>query len=249
MRYSRRAAGCSPSAVLVLTGLGDEHRGIEAVAAGAQDYLVKGLVDGQLLSRAIRYAIERRRTEEQSASSTHLRARGENARLERGLLPIPLVDDTVRSLRTTARAGPALLGGDFYDLVQDRDGTVHALIGDVSGHGPDEAALGVAADRLAGVGARRRRRTRRTATLHELLVAERALGRGVRHRGDGRCPPRRRHAGLRWPATPAAAGRGTGSPPRCPRSGAGPRRDRRRDWPATEVRLPARWRSCCTPTA
>src|ERR1041384_2916739 len=37
-----------------------------------------------------------------------------------------------------------LLGGDFYDVVQDSDGTVHALIGDVAGHGPDEAAVGVA---------------------------------------------------------------------------------------------------------
>jgi serine phosphatase RsbU (regulator of sigma subunit) len=33
-----------------------------------------------------------------------------------------------------------LLGGDFYDLVQTRDGA-GSLIGDVSGHGADEAAL------------------------------------------------------------------------------------------------------------
>ncbi|MYZ07155.1 SpoIIE family protein phosphatase, partial [Streptomyces sp. SID2999] len=37
----------------------------------------------------------------------------------------------------------ALLGGDFYDAVRTPDGTVHAMIGDVCGHGPDEAALGV----------------------------------------------------------------------------------------------------------
>jgi serine phosphatase RsbU (regulator of sigma subunit) len=36
-----------------------------------------------------------------------------------------------------------LLGGDFYDVVQSADGWVHALVGDVCGHGPDEAALGV----------------------------------------------------------------------------------------------------------
>lgn len=133
-------------AVIVLTGLADEHRGIEALGAGAQDYLVKGQVDGALLTRAIRYAIERRRAEE-SARQLHeseLRAT-ENARLERGLLPLPLLHDP--GLGVVARYRPgrdrALLGGDFYDLVEGADGTVLALIGDVSGHGPDEAALGV----------------------------------------------------------------------------------------------------------
>ena len=43
-------------AVVVLTGLADEHLGAEAVRAGAQDYLVKGHVDGALLNRVIRYA-------------------------------------------------------------------------------------------------------------------------------------------------------------------------------------------------
>ena len=44
-------------AVVVLTGLADEHLGAEAVRAGAQDYLVKGQVDGSLLKRVIRYAV------------------------------------------------------------------------------------------------------------------------------------------------------------------------------------------------
>ncbi|APE34653.1 hypothetical protein BOX37_12580 [Nocardia mangyaensis] len=38
----------------------------------------------------------------------------------------------------------SLLGGDFYDVMQDPNGLVHAIIGDVSGHGPDAAATGVA---------------------------------------------------------------------------------------------------------
>lgn len=51
-------------ATVVLTGLLDEAIGIKAVKAGAQDYLVKGQVEGSLLIRALRYAIERRQSEE-----------------------------------------------------------------------------------------------------------------------------------------------------------------------------------------
>ena len=80
------------AAVCVLTGLDDEHLGTAAVAAGAQDYLVKGKVDGPLLVRAIRYAVERRRAE---TSMLRLREEqlvaAESARLERGLLPSPLL--------------------------------------------------------------------------------------------------------------------------------------------------------------
>ncbi len=47
--------------IVVLTGLDDERLGMEAVQAGAQDYLVKGQVDGRLLRRCVRYAIERHR--------------------------------------------------------------------------------------------------------------------------------------------------------------------------------------------
>ena len=37
-----------------------------------------------------------------------------------------------------------MLGGDFFDLVELPDSSLRAIIGDVCGHGPDEAALGVA---------------------------------------------------------------------------------------------------------
>ncbi|MFJ4473067.1 PP2C family protein-serine/threonine phosphatase [Streptomyces sp. NPDC089424] len=133
-------------AVLALTASGDAERGAEAVRVGAQDYLFRDELDGRLLSRAIRYAVERKRsdTAERRLAEGRLRAQ-ENRRLERGLLPTPLLHGS--SLRFAARYRPgrsrALLGGDFYDVVRTPDGTVHAMIGDVCGHGPDEAALGV----------------------------------------------------------------------------------------------------------
>ncbi|USQ89071.1 fused response regulator/phosphatase [Streptomyces phaeoluteigriseus] len=133
-------------AVLALTASGDAERGAEAVRVGAQDYLFRDELDGRLLSRAIRYAVERKRsdTAERRLAEGKLRAQ-ENARLERGLLPTPLLEGS--PLRFAARYRPgrsrALLGGDFYDTVRTPDGTVHAMIGDVCGHGPDEAALGV----------------------------------------------------------------------------------------------------------
>ncbi len=165
-------------AVVVLTGLAEEETGLAAVAAGAQDYLVKGRVEPELFGRAVRYAIQRKQAEQAAVAlqASQMLAQ-ENARLERGLLPVPLLNGAPVEVVTRYRPGRAhaLLGGDLYDIVQSTDGAVHALIGDVSGHGPDEAALGVAlriAWRtlvLSGVTG-----AEQVARLEEILVAERA---------------------------------------------------------------------------
>ena len=47
--------------IVVLTGLDDEGVAIRAVQEGAQDYLSKGRLDGPVLVRSLRYAIERQR--------------------------------------------------------------------------------------------------------------------------------------------------------------------------------------------
>jgi serine phosphatase RsbU (regulator of sigma subunit) len=132
--------------VIVLTGLAADGAGSAAMAAGAQDYLVKGHVDGQLLARSIRYAVERKRADTQLRRlyAADLLA-AENERLERGLLPQAVTSDPRLSVVTRYRSGrEGVLGGDFFDVVETADELLHLLVGDVSGHGPDEAALGVA---------------------------------------------------------------------------------------------------------
>jgi serine phosphatase RsbU (regulator of sigma subunit) len=138
------------TAVLVLTSSGetDAERAAEAVRIGAQDYLTRDELDPSHLTRAIRYAVERKRADltQRQLAETRLLAQ-ENSRLERGLLPVPLLAGAEDWLTFASHYRPgrsrALLGGDFYDTVRTPDGTVHAMIGDVCGHGPDEAALGV----------------------------------------------------------------------------------------------------------
>jgi serine phosphatase RsbU (regulator of sigma subunit) len=142
----RLRAQAPDTPLIVLTGLDDEAAGVAAVDAGAQDYLVKGKVDGAQLARAIRYSIVRR----QAADAQHqlrladVQAR-EIVRLERGLAPRPLISDSSVWIASLYRAGRnrALLGGDFFDVAEAPDGRLRAVVGDVCGHGPDEAAIGV----------------------------------------------------------------------------------------------------------
>ncbi len=49
--------------IVILTGLTDEDFAVKAIGEGAQDYLIKGQIDGRLLIRSIRYAIERKNSE------------------------------------------------------------------------------------------------------------------------------------------------------------------------------------------
>ena len=133
-------------AVVVLTGLSDRNQGSLAVASGAQDYLIKAEVDPDLLGRSVRYAIERRRADVATRRLLEANLRREaNERIQRGLLPRPLLRSDDLQVATVYRPGGGgeLLGGDFYDAVELEDGTLRAIIGDVCGHGPDEAALGV----------------------------------------------------------------------------------------------------------
>ncbi len=132
--------------LIVLTGLADEAAGVAAVEAGAQDYLVKGNVDGEQLARSIRYSIGRRQADETERDLILAEAQArETSRLEKGLAPKPLIESGAVWVASCYRAGRsrALLGGDFFDLVQSAEDRLYVVVGDVCGQGPDEAAIGV----------------------------------------------------------------------------------------------------------
>jgi PAS domain S-box-containing protein len=74
--FNRVQAAASQAAVIVFTSTDDEEMAIRAVHEGAQDYLSKSLIQGPagrlLLTRAIRYAVERRHVQETLAEERQL---------------------------------------------------------------------------------------------------------------------------------------------------------------------------------
>lgn len=71
------AGGGCHAPIILLTGQGDKHIDLEAMNAGASDYLVKGTLDAAQLERAIRYAVERHRAAEKLLERERLAAIGE----------------------------------------------------------------------------------------------------------------------------------------------------------------------------
>jgi PAS domain S-box-containing protein len=98
--------------IIVLTGLDDETVALRAMQEGAQDYLVKGQVDGNLLARAIRYAIERKQVQE----TLQQRERQLSAVFNSTLNAIVIADDDGRCLDANP-AAYKLFGVDKRELL------------------------------------------------------------------------------------------------------------------------------------
>jgi PAS domain S-box-containing protein len=67
--FSRVQKAAPRHPIIVISGLDDRALALDAVREGAQDYLVKGQIDGQLLARVIRHAVERKQGEEEIRES------------------------------------------------------------------------------------------------------------------------------------------------------------------------------------
>ena len=92
MQTVARALEAAPDVpIIVLTGLEDDLLAVQAVQAGAQDYLPKGRLDPTLLARSIRYAMERKRLEHERAELL----RSEKAARERAEAAVRARDDVL----------------------------------------------------------------------------------------------------------------------------------------------------------
>lgn len=78
--------------IILLTALDDEVLAMKAVRQGAQDYLIKGEVNSDLLSRTIRYAIERKKAQEKLQRSLKKLRRALGATIQAMALTVEMRD-------------------------------------------------------------------------------------------------------------------------------------------------------------
>ncbi len=127
--------------IVVLSGYNDESIAVRAVQAGAQDYLVKGQVDDNLLVRSIRYAIERTRRHKAEEA---LRDASEEFRAAKEIQQrlFPASAPQLPGFDIAGAAWPAkATAGDYFDYIPMLGDCLGVVVGDVSSHGMGPALL------------------------------------------------------------------------------------------------------------
>lgn len=143
--------------VILLTGCDDEDLGTRAIHAGAQDYLPKDDLNKEILQRSIRYAIERKKTEEKLHHvAEELRAKNAQIADELDLakeMQQTLLPQKYPRFPPDSPAGESalhfshvyrpsrLLGGDFFSVNAVSDTAASVFLCDVMGHGVRSALV------------------------------------------------------------------------------------------------------------
>lgn len=142
--FGQLQAAAPHTPIIVLSGLDDEDVAIATVHEGAQDYLVKGRVESDLLVRAMRYAIQRKETEEELREKNEQMQQDLNMAREfqQAFLPNkypslpPGVAPELSAVRFAHRYQPSgAVGGDYFDILPLSDSRTAVFICDVMGHG------------------------------------------------------------------------------------------------------------------
>ncbi|WP_167546652.1 PP2C family protein-serine/threonine phosphatase [Stieleria maiorica] len=134
--------------IVILTGEHDESLGITAMRLGAQDYVGKSQLDGEVLVRSLLYAIERhKRRLVEHRQRTVDRELQFAKQIQEYLLPndppeIPGFDVAGRCVAIDSTSG------DFYDFIDHGDGKWDIVLADVCGHGIGPAMITVGTRRL-----------------------------------------------------------------------------------------------------
>ncbi len=121
--------------IVVMSSSDDEQSAVEALKSGAQDYLVKGPTDTKVMIRSLRYAIERKRTEQ------HIHQLANYDRLTQ-LPNRDLCQDRLRQAIAQASRQNTLVALLFFDL--DR----FKVINETLGHGHGDQLLQHVAQRM-----------------------------------------------------------------------------------------------------